>query len=185
MVVGDINSKDDLVGHLISLRMAAIYDIFAQTCLHEFIKKWNQGEADPDELTTVLPEGTITLRQFMKQLAVFGNDAPVETKRNANKFLTRNLLKEVFRITQSYCLESGQANTMTAEPWYKFARIIVNSLSHNFRLDFRTHDRDQLPVSYKGETIDASMDRKPLRMQLSALLSLIDDIIDFARNCAH
>jgi hypothetical protein len=59
--IGEIASKDDLCGHLISLREAAVYDIFAQTCLREFIKKWHSGEADPTTIKTELPEGTIDL----------------------------------------------------------------------------------------------------------------------------
>ncbi len=162
--------------------MAAIYDIFAQTCLHQFIKNWAGGTADPDSLTTELPEGTITFRKFMDHLAAAGDHAQLETKRNANRALTRNFLKEVFRITQSFCEETGQANKMTAEHWYQFTRILANSLSHNFRLDYRAHDKSQLPVTYKNETLDISMDGKPVSMQLSILLSLADEIINFARN---
>ena len=179
---GDIKSKSDLYWHLVSLRAAAIYDIFAQTCLHEFIKKWNIGEADPNTLITELPEGKISLKQFMEGLEKISDHAQVETKRNANRFLTRNLLKEVFRITQSFCYTHGQATAMTAESWYQFTRIIVNSLSHNFRLEFQNNDRKQLPVSYMGQTIDIPMHGQPLSMQLRILLSLVDDIIIFVQN---
>ena len=180
--IGDIASKDDLVNHLLSIRAAGVYDIFAQTCLHEFFKKWYAGEADPNTLTTELPEGTISLRQFAQQLDTINDQALVETKRNANRFLTRNLLKEVFRITQSYCQTHDQESAMTAEPWYQFARIIVNLLSHNFRLEFRPYDKSLLPVSYRDKTINEAMDGQPLSMQLRVLLSLADDIIDFVRN---
>ena len=182
MTISDISTKADLLNHLASLWMAAIYDIFAQTCLHQFIKNWSTGTADPDSLTTELPEGTVTFRKFMDQLAAMGNCAQLETKRNANRALTRNFLKEVFRITQSFCKKTDQANKMAAEHWYQFTRILVNSLSHNFRLDYRPHDKSQLPVTYKNETLDISMDRKPVSMQLSILLSLTDEIINFAKN---
>ena len=180
--IGDINSKGDLLGHLISLRAAAVYDIFAQTCLHEFIKRWYAGEADPDTLTTELPEGTMNLRQFMDSIGAISDRAPVETKRIANSFLTRNHLKEVFRITESYCKTHGQATMMSAEPWYPFARIVVNSLSHSFRLEFRPYDKRQLPVSYQGQTIDESMEGQPLSLQLVVILSLVDETIDFVQN---
>ena len=180
--IGDINSKDDLLNHLISLRAAGIYDIFPQTCLHEFIKKWDAGEADPNCLTTKLPEGTINLREFIESLNAISSQAAVETKRNANRFLTRNLLKETFRITQSYCQVNGKINILTTESWYQFARIIVNSISHNFRLKFRSNDMKHLPVTYRDQTIDASMNGQSLSMPLEILLNLIDDIISFVRD---
>ena len=73
--IGDIASKDDLVNHLISIRAAGVYGIFAQACLHEFFKKWYAGEVDPDTLTTELPEGTISLRQFAQQLDTISDQA--------------------------------------------------------------------------------------------------------------
>ena len=184
-----IKSKDELVQQIYSLRMAAIYDIFAQICLHEFVKKWDKGETDPDELpkaifppTEIFPEGEITFRQFMEHLSELSNVAQVETKRNANRFLTRNHLKEVFRITQSYCQQAEQDKAMRVEPWYRFARVIVNSLSHDWGLHFTSNDKKILPVSYKGETIAASMDGQTLHIKLDMLVALTDDIMDFAKN---
>ena len=71
---------------------------------------------------------------------------------------------------------------MAKENWYEFARILVNSLSHNFRLDYREYDRRQLPATYKNETLTISMDGKPAGMRLYTLLSLADEVINFARN---
>jgi hypothetical protein len=177
----DVNTKDDLLNVLLSLRSAGIYDIFSQTCLHEFIKKWHIGQADPDSLTTQLPEGKITLREFIESLNKINDKAAVETKRNANSFLTRNLLKETFRITQSFCYLNKKMDILKGQPWYQFARIVVNSISHNFRFEFKPNDIKLLPVKYKGEIIDSSMDGKPISMKLEILLNLIDDIIFFVK----
>lgn len=178
----NIQSKNDLYNVLFSLRSAAIYDIFSQTCLHEFIKKWSVGEADPDSLTTQLPEGTITLKEFIESLDKISKKSAVETKRNANRFLTRNLLKETFRITQSYCQANNKMNLLKKEAWYQFARIVVNSISHNFRYDFRPNDKKLLPVHYRNQIIDISMDDKPISMKLEILLNIIDDIIFFVKD---
>jgi hypothetical protein len=179
---GDIGTQGDLVNRLVTLRLAAIYDIFAQTCLHQFIKDWAAGKADPESLKTKLPEGTITFRHFMDTLALAGGQAQVETKRNANTALTRNYLKEVFRVTQSFSQATGQTNAMTSEPWYQFARILVNSLSHDHKLRFRDFDKKCLPVTYSGVTIDANSEGKPLSMKLETLLALSEDIITFAKD---
>ena len=179
--ISDVYTKNDLLNVLLSLRSAGIYDIFSQTCLHEFIKKWNVGEADPNSLTTQLPEGTITLREFIESLNNISDNAAVETKRNANRFLTRNLLKETFRITQSYCQINDKIIILEEQSWYQFSRIVVNSISHNFRFEFRAKDKTLLPVSYRNQTIDSSMNGKPISMKLEILLNLIDDIIFFVR----
>lgn len=180
--IGDIKTKDDLLSHLLSFRAAGVYDIFAQTCLHEFIKDWKEGNENPDELVTELPEGTVTFREFMDSLSKLGDQAPVETKRNANRFLTRNLLREGFRVTQSYCEETNQSDKMTSKPWYQFARIVVNCLSHNFKYQFRQYDLSKLPVAYLGNTIDQSQDGKSTHLKLGVLLSLFDEITDLVRN---
>ena len=177
--MGEIACKVDLHGHLISLREAAVYNIFAQTCLHEFIKKWQRGEADPTSIKTELPEGTIDLNQYMQRLAKHGDQAPVETKRNANRSITRNLLKEGFRITQSFYQATGAEVEMTGQAWYQFTRIVVNSLSHDFRFQFHPHDLRQLPVTFDGQTIDASQNGQPATMPLRTLLALYDEIIRF------
>jgi len=180
--IGDISSKKDLIALLISLREAAIYDIFAQTCLHEFIKKWHHGEADPTSLKTELPEGIINLQQFILRLTNYGNNTAVETKRNANRSTTRNLLKEGFRITQSFCKNNNINHIMKSMPWYQFTRIIVNSLSHDFRLNFNRYDLQQLPVTFNNYSIEITDNGKSLSMPLSVLMSLYDKIFKFVED---
>lgn len=178
---GEISSKSELIDSLFSLRAAAIYDIFAQTCLHEFFKQAHNGLADLESLSTVLPEGVITLKDFVEQIDKHGTQALVETKRNANRFLTRNLLKEAFRITESYCKSTDQEDVLKAEAWHQFARIIVNSLSHNFRLDFRPSDKKLLPVSFKGVEITETMNGIPISFKLQVLIDLVDEIMEFSK----
>ena len=179
-LIGDIKNRADLLNHLVSLRAAAVYDLFGQTCLHEFFKLWHSGRADPDSLHVTLPEGRMSLRELSERLEQCGPRALVETKRNANRFLTRNLLKEGFRITQSFCKAHGHSAQMISEPWYQFARMLVNCLSHDFRLQF-PQDEKQLPVSYGHYVIDKSMDGRILRIPLQVLAELSDHVIDFVR----
>ena len=177
----DIENQADLVNVLISLRMAAIYDIFGQAHLHNFYKDVAAGKADASTLTTTLPEGNISLKEFTDEVDGLGARALLETKRNANRAVTRNFFKESFRITEAYCRISSQLDTLKAKHWFGFARIIANSLSHNFRLEFRPYDLSQLPVSYKGIMIDSSSNGKPVSLQLEILLSLGDELIGFAK----
>lgn len=179
--ISDVNDQKSLTTTLITLRMAAIYDLFAQTLLHEFYKEVAAGKADPNSLVADLPEGKLTLKQFNDHLVARDEKALVETKRNANRALTRNLFRETFRITESYCRSSSQLNTLKANTWFGFARIVANCLSHNFRLEFRPYDLSGLPVSYKGVTIDSSLDGQGLSIQLETLINLVDDLISYSK----
>jgi hypothetical protein len=69
---------------------------------------------------------------------------------------------------------------MKKEGWYQFARIVANSLSHNFRLEFRRPDLSLLPVTYRGVSIDKSMDGKTIEITLEHLIQLVDEIIAFS-----
>lgn len=178
----DIKNKDDLYSVLTSMRLSAVYDLFGQICLHETFKLAHKGKVDLKTIKAQLPEGEVTLFEFAEQLNKVSSVALVETKRNANRFLTRNLLKEAYRITDSYCSVSGQFVDFKAQAWYQFSRIIVNSVSHNFCLNFRNTDKKVLPVSYMGETIDISYDGKPISMKLEVLINVVDDIIKFVKD---
>lgn len=149
---GDIKSQQDLVKHLFSMRTAAIYDLFGQTLLHNFFKEIAAGKADATTLIATLPEGTLSLRDFVAMHDRISAAALRETKRNANRALTRNLFKETFRLTLSYCEFSDQKEAIKSEHWFQFARVVANSLSHNFRLDFRPYDLSVLPWTYSGHT---------------------------------
>lgn len=182
--LSDIHSQADLVNVLTTLKMAAIYDLFGQIHLHNFYKDVAAGKADASTLIAELPEGRVSLKEFTDRLNQLNSVALVETKRNANRALTRNLFKESFRITQAYCHSSSQLSALKANEWYEFSRIIANTLSHNFRLEFRPYDLSRLPVSYKGVTIDSSLNGQPISLTLEILINLVDELIGFA-NTIH
>jgi hypothetical protein len=80
------------------------------------------------------------------------------------KMLLRALIKETFELIKSYCAASKQASAFTAQPFYQFARMIRNCLSHNFRFKFKKHDKTLLPVNWKGRNITAAMDGSYLEL---------------------
>lgn len=83
------------------------------------------------------------------------------------EFLTsqiRALIKESFELIKDYCDGTGQAALFKAEPWYQFARMIRNCLSHNFKFEFNKHDKGLLPVSWKARTITSAMDGQHLEL---------------------
>lgn len=70
----------------------------------------------------------------------------------------RILTKESVRLIEDYCKKSGQLSKLKSQTWWQFARIISNSISHNFIFEFRPGDKKELPVTWNNKTIDLSMD---------------------------
>lgn len=92
---------------------------------------------------------------------------PADRNIAVKEFLTsqiRALIKESFELIKNYCDETKQDSKFKAEPWYQFARMIRNCLSHNFKFEFRNYDKSLLPVNWESRTIDASMDGNHLEL---------------------
>jgi hypothetical protein len=132
-----------------------------------------------NNLKTILPEGNLSLNDFIENLNKISDKAAVETKRNANRALTRNLLKEVFRLTQSYCSETKQLKTMEAKDWYQFTRLVVNSISHDFLWRFNKKEIAYLPITYEGFTIESKLNGLDISMRLQILIEIVYEIIEF------
>jgi hypothetical protein len=109
--------------------------------------------------------GTYTVEfKQVKNLLMKPTDREIAVK----EFLTsqiRALIKESFELIKNYCNETKHDPIFKAEPWYQFARMIRNYLSHNFKFEFTKYDKSILPVSWKGRTIDATLDGKHLELK--------------------
>ncbi len=93
---------------------------------------------------------------------------PVDRDIAVKEFLTsqiRALIKESFELIKNYCDATKQDSKFKAEPWFQFARMIRNCLSHNFKFEFREYEKRLLPVSWKSRTIDVSMDGNHLELK--------------------
>lgn len=77
----------------------------------------------------------------------------------------RALIKESFELIKDYCADTGQTGALEAEPWFQFARMIRNCLSHNFKFEFNPHDKSLLPVSWGPRTIEIGMDGTHLELK--------------------
>ena len=108
--------------------------------------------------------GTYTVEfKQVKNLLMKPGDRDIAIKEFLNSQI-RALIKESFELIKNYCNETNQVPTFQGEPWYQFARMIRNCLSHNFRFEFKKYDKSLLPVSWKNRTIDSTMDGKHLEL---------------------
>ena len=74
------------------------------------------------------------------------------------KMMLRNFTLDSFEAVRRYCDETGQRTKLLAQDWYQFTRMMRNSLTHTQTWHFRDYDRRELPVSWRGKTINESME---------------------------
>ncbi len=101
------------------------------------------------------------------------------------KMLLRAVVKESFELIKNYCDASSQTSSFTGQPWYQFAQMIRNCVSHNFRFEFRKYDKSLLPVSWKGRSITSAMDGTHLELSFfgyAEALELFTEMKNFAEN---
>lgn len=129
--------------------------------------------------------GTYTVEfKQVKNLLMKPADRDIAVK----EFLTsqiRALIKESFELIKNYCDETKQDSKFKTEPWYQFARMIRNCLSHNFKFEFRKYDKSLLPVSWNTRTIDAAMEGKHLELKFFGYVEtweLFTEYQDFVAN---
>ena len=103
--------------------------------------------------------------------------------------ILRNCMKEIFEQVKLYGRETNQMQVVKAAPWFQFLRIVRNCLSHDMKLHFGSYDLKQLPVSWSGLIIDASMQNlhMPMRGFLGRkkALELVDAVIDYLETKCH
>ena len=91
----------------------------------------------------------------------------------------RALIKESFEIIKDYCVETGQDKKLYSEPWFQFARIIRNCLSHNFKFKFKDYDRRFLPVTWKTKTITADMHGQHLDLNFFGYVEMWELFVEY------
>ena len=79
-----------------------------------------------------------------------------------SKMLIRNATIDSFEALYNYCKEKGIEAHLHSQPWYRFARLVRNCLTHTQKIHFADYQLKWLPVSWKGNTIDRSLEGKEL-----------------------
>ena len=78
------------------------------------------------------------------------------------KMLMRTLITEGFEHIKDYCEETDQYAAFKRKPWYEFARLIRNFLSHNCIFEFNKYDRARLPIKLRDVEITVDMHKKDI-----------------------
>lgn len=69
----------------------------------------------------------------------------------------RSAIKELLSLTNHYCHNTGQLQTLKSQPWYEFWRILRNCWSHDMTFNFNSNEKALLPIAWSGVSIDLSM----------------------------
>jgi hypothetical protein len=105
-------------------------------------------------------------------------------KRNYENSLLRTLLRETHELIVWYCEETNQFSTYRAEPWFQFARVLRNVMSHKEGGTLRKWPKDLTDkgitsVTWRGRTIDTTMTNHRLVFYPPEGLELINDQVKF------
>lgn len=83
------------------------------------------------------------------------------------------LLRAPFELLTDYCEDFSQVepawqliDRLKSTDWYDFARIVRNTVSHNFRFHFSERDKARLPIGWRGNSLTADLHGKPLTYEL-------------------
>jgi len=81
------------------------------------------------------------------------------------------LIRVPFEILQDYCKDYDKANSarqlwqeMQGTPWFHFARIVRNAISHNFHFHFQS--KDKLPITWNGITLSQDMEGQRITYEM-------------------
>lgn len=79
------------------------------------------------------------------------------------------LIRVPFEILRDYCKDFDNSDPtqhlvqkMKEAPWYEYARMVRNVISHNFHVQFEKHDKKILPVTWNGITLSQEMEGQPI-----------------------
>jgi hypothetical protein len=105
-------------------------------------------------------------------------------KRNYENSLLRALLRESHELILWYCEETHQFPAYKAEPWFQFARILRNVISHKEGGTLREWPKDLTSkgitsVTWRGRTIDTTMLSHRLVFYPPEGLELVKDQVEF------
>jgi hypothetical protein len=105
-------------------------------------------------------------------------------RRNYENSLLRTLMREAHELILLYCEETQQLPIYKAEPWFQFARVLRNVMSHKEGGTLREWPKDLLAkgitsVMWRGRRFDTTMLGQRLVFYPPEGLELVKDQIDF------
>jgi hypothetical protein len=160
-----ITTKDKLVAWINAaqnsfvLGMAALF-LFEQEAVWPFLEDAKVGfcppgaPTDPEHASYLIPVHYVRVALQDSRL----RDGLLSDFR---EYLLRNTLAEALEHTREYCHATDQEQLLLAQPWYNFARVIRNAMTHDgvIRFDKKrspppiTFDRWRFESTHEGKLL--------------------------------
>jgi hypothetical protein len=114
---------------------------------------------------------------FRRKVVSFADLAEMLEQQSSREMLSSNfllnqlyaLIRAPFEIVCDYCEDYDKvmggkplSKQMEATPWFQFARIVRNAISHNFHFQYGKYDKSLLPVTWNGIALSQDLEGKPL-----------------------
>ena len=98
------------------------------------------------------------------------------------KSVLRNCLKETCEMLKAELQTQEEKEVLFRAPWYRFLRMIRNSLSHDFKFRFKDYDKPKLPVCWSDLTITIEMENEFLPMAGFLTRAKVQQLLDEITN---
>lgn len=164
-----IENKADLMRNLGCTRNSYFLVRYGMNMISHYANHLLASSASIDFAAYDVPrEGVATLREFLRNMA----DAAILRGETLDDELDpaigdaiggalRLYQHEVFEHIRAYANATGQFETFRGQPWYQFARIIRNSIGHNWVIHSFFLNDDEV-ASFDGHEIRNSDDGRPM-----------------------
>lgn len=177
-------TKDDVMGAFNGVLNNYIYGIASPRLLPA--EEWDEMEFIP--ATFEGPQGEllhVEMGDMVRALRV-----PDQRQAIADEFeaaLKRMLVREAFEVVLWYGEETGQHNLVRTAPWFQFARILRNTVSHKQAGVMREWPDDltnkgTTQVTWGTRKLDASMVGKPVELTHHEAILLFKEMVEYVRD---
>ena len=152
-----IDNKDKLTTWLNAIQnsfmvgMAAIY-LYEQSEVWPLLEGAELGFV-PQGKERVEPNLSIRLPIHFVADRMQRSEARVPLLHDFREFLLRNALAETLEHVREYCEATQQHKSLYAAPWYHFARMIRNALTHDGVIRYDKYSRP--PIAFDRWTLNA------------------------------
>jgi len=177
-------TKTEVIGALSNILNNNVYGLLLTRLVPD--DKW--ASINPKVATFQGPRGELLRIDISPMCANFTN--PANKKILTEEFencLKRASVREGHEVILLYCEETNQFLLYKSQPWFQFARIVRNVVSHKSAGVLRQWPNDLTnsgvhQVTWRGRTLDSTMVGHEVDFTIQEALQLLVDQIEFVRN---
>jgi hypothetical protein len=173
---GSTMTKDDLIAQLHTTLTNFVFGVALRCCFPQEL--WQKITTAALEFEHGVELAKVELRPLANRMT-----NPVERQSlfdEYEKSLKRSLLRESHELICNYCEKTGQFSIYKTQPWYGFARIIRNTISHKDGGVMHKWPDDKVKIAkWRTRTLESSMVGQAIEFTPFEALRLVQDQADF------